>query len=75
MHENCGRCLYFQNDPAVLERELPGLASMGSGYAAVRAEDGICRRHGLYLSARDYCPNYTAAPALGAQAAKRPVVQ
>ena len=57
----CGRCIYFQNDPAALEQAFPGLTAMGSGYASVRAEDGLCRRHDLYLSARDRCASFVAA--------------
>ena len=57
----CGRCAHFENDPAALERAFPGLASMGSGYASVRAQDGLCRRHDLYLSARDRCASFVAA--------------
>ena len=57
----CGRCVYFENDPAALEQAFPGLTSMGSGYASVRAEDGLCRRHDLYLSAHDHCASFVAA--------------
>ena len=57
----CGRCLHFQNDPAALEQAFPGMTSLGSAYASVRAQDGLCRRHGLYLSARDCCASFVAA--------------
>ncbi len=54
----CGRCAHFQNDPAALEKTYPGLTAMSSGYASVRAQDGICDYHGIYLSARDSCPSF-----------------
>jgi hypothetical protein len=54
----CGRCAHFQNDPAALEKAFPGLTSMCSGFASVRAQDGLCRQHGIYLSAWDSCPSF-----------------
>ena len=54
----CGRCQHFENDPGVLEETFPGFTSMGSGYASVRAQDGLCRHHGIYLSADDHCPSF-----------------
>jgi len=57
----CGNCIHFQNDPAILEKTWPGLASMSSGFASVRAEDGLCSHHNLYLSNRDSCADFAAA--------------
>lgn len=57
----CGSCTHFRNDPAFLERVMPGLASMGSAYASVRAEDGVCSRHDRYLSARSSCADFASA--------------
>ena len=31
---------------------------MGSGYAAVRANDGLCDRHSRYLAANSICNQY-----------------
>jgi hypothetical protein len=59
----CGTCVHFQNEPAVIEKTWPGLASVGSAFASVRAEDGLCRRHGLYLLSRDSCGDHTPEPA------------
>jgi hypothetical protein len=39
---------------------MPGLASMSSGDASVRADDGICFRHDRYLSARAFRADFTA---------------
>ena len=63
----CGFCVDFRNDAAYLEAALPGLASMGSGHAAVRADDGICRRHERYLSSGASCADFAAAGATEAQ--------
>jgi hypothetical protein len=56
----CGNCGYFRNDRAYLEAAIPGLTSMSSGDASVRADDGICLRHDRYLSARASCVNFIA---------------
>jgi hypothetical protein len=68
---HCASCIHFDNDPATLERELPGLTAMGSGHAAVRADDGFCRQHGLYLAATDSCPDFQARPLPDTPAATR----
>ena len=56
----CGNCSAFRNDRAYLEAAMPGLTSMSSGDASVRADDGICLRHDRYLSARASCAAFTA---------------
>ena len=61
MTRRCGNCGYFRNDPAWLEQVIPGLASLSSGDASVRAEDGLCLRHDRYLGAEAYCADFTAA--------------
>jgi hypothetical protein len=59
----CRNCAFFRNDAAYLERELEGLRIMGSGYASVRAEDGVCLRHDRYLSAWAVCGEFQARQA------------
>jgi hypothetical protein len=59
----CASCAHFRNDPAFLEKEMPGMASMGSAHSSVRADDGICVRHDRYLSSRSSCAEYTAVMA------------
>jgi hypothetical protein len=54
----CANCVHFQNDPAALEKAWPGLTSMSSGFASVRAQDGLCNRHDLYLSDFDGCGDF-----------------
>jgi len=51
----CAVCAHFRNEPDYLEREIPGLATMSSAHASVRADDGICTLHERYLSARSTC--------------------
>jgi hypothetical protein len=57
----CATCSQFRNDPAFIERAMPGLVSMGSAHASVRAEDGVCLRHDRYLSARSSCADYVVS--------------
>jgi hypothetical protein len=54
----CAACAHFRNDPAYLEQEIPGFASMSSAHASIRADDGICTLHDRYLSARSSCTGY-----------------
>jgi len=59
----CGHCAWFNNDPAFVEAAFPGLAAMSSGYASVRARDGLCSRHDVYLPAWDACADFKPASA------------
>lgn len=54
----CADCRHFSNAAESLERRIPGLKVMGSGYGAVRAEDGLCTLHGRYLSAYYRCARF-----------------
>jgi len=56
----CGNCLHFHNNPAILETTLPGLTSLSSGFGSVRARDGLCNRHDLCVSGWDSCLDYAA---------------
>ena len=56
----CLDCRHFSNSPAFLEQAFKGLASLSSGYASVRKDDGICEEHGLYLSAMASCERFAA---------------
>jgi hypothetical protein len=56
--ERCGSCRYFCQAPHELESQMPGLKSLGSMFASVRASDGLCRRHDRYLGASSRCDDY-----------------
>jgi hypothetical protein len=56
----CAGCAHFKDQPQALEAALPGLASLSSGYAAVRDADGLCAVHDRYVSARSHCPRFSA---------------
>jgi hypothetical protein len=59
--KTCKVCAHFKNAPAYLERVIPGLNSMSSGYASVRRDDGICVLHDIYLAAHSSCEAFTEA--------------
>jgi hypothetical protein len=58
----CGNCRHFCREPREIEAQLPGMRSLGSVYGSVRANDGICRRHGRYLAASCSCASHELAP-------------
>ena len=58
--QTCARCAHFRNDASYLEGAFAGLAIMGSGRSAVRAGDGLCRHHSLYLPAAAGCDAHEA---------------
>jgi hypothetical protein len=51
----CARCRHFERAPERLEAELPGLASLSSAHAAVRADDGLCAVHDRYVASYASC--------------------
>jgi hypothetical protein len=55
---SCLKCRHFNNAPSELEAALPGLSSLSSAYAAVRADDGICAVHDRYVAASSVCPAF-----------------
>jgi len=57
---HCCNCAHFDASPLALERAFPGMAAMGSGFSAVRGGDGLCGRHGRYLSGSSSCPGFQA---------------
>jgi hypothetical protein len=52
---SCADCRHFNGRPAEVEAAFPGLSSLSSAYAAVRAEDGICAVHDRYVAASSVC--------------------
>ncbi len=55
----CGGCKAFDNDPQNIEAAMPGLRSLGSATASVRAADGLCLRHDRYIRASSCCADFT----------------
>lgn len=53
--QTCFGCVNFCDDPARVERDLPGLAALSSAHASVRAQDGLCLLSGLVINGRRRC--------------------
>jgi hypothetical protein len=58
---SCTHCRHFNPAPADIEAAFPGLWSLSSAYASVRADDGICAVHDRYVAASSVCAVYDAA--------------
>ena len=56
----CARCVHFDDAPLALERAIPGLRTMSSGFAAVLGDDGVCRERACLVSARSRCAAFSA---------------
>ena len=56
----CATCRYFESDPERIEAMLPGLNVLGSAYASVAADDGLCLRHDTYQSSRCRCADHAS---------------
>jgi hypothetical protein len=61
----CANCAHFENAPVMLERLIPGLRSLSSGFAAVRDQDGLCSLHERYLPASAFCADHAVRLPLG----------
>jgi hypothetical protein len=64
----CAACRFFCSDPQELESRIAGLRSFGSGFASVRAGDGLCERHERYLPASAHCSSFERRMPLAANA-------
>jgi hypothetical protein len=55
----CAACRFFTGAPGALERALPGVNILSSTYGSVRADTGLCERHGVFTTARSAaCPQF-----------------
>ncbi|HZX92716.1 MAG TPA: hypothetical protein VFE67_18915 [Rudaea sp.] len=64
----CSACRFFCSNPQELESRIAGLRSFGSGFASVRAGDGLCEKHDRYLSASAHCSSFERRLPLAANA-------
>ena len=58
----CRSCAHFDDDPAHLEAEVPGILVFGSAYSSARGHAGMCRKLDRFLDplpAED-CASYQA---------------
>ena len=60
--QTCQHCVHFDDDPASIEAEIPGLTSFGSAYSSARGHAGICQKFDRFMDpvmALD-CPSFEA---------------
>ncbi|MGA8049644.1 MAG: hypothetical protein WCA09_05645 [Burkholderiales bacterium] len=65
----CGRCRSFVGEAAALERAVPGLKILSSAYGSVRADTGVCERHGSFVTPSQSCPEFQPMRAAGGERA------
>ncbi len=51
-------CRHFHHASSYLEAAFPGMRSLGSAHASVRANDGICAVHDRYVAASSVCAEH-----------------
>jgi hypothetical protein len=56
----CRNCVFFDGDPQSMEVRIAGLRTLGSGFASVRDQDGLCEKHERYISATATCANFAS---------------
>ena len=58
--QTCQHCAHFNDDPAFIEAEIPGLTSFGSAYSSARGHAGICQELDRFMDPvlAEYCPSY-----------------
>lgn len=56
----CGGCQHFSNDPAEIERRLPGIRALSSAYGTSRGQSGFCDLRALYLAPDRGCRDFVA---------------
>jgi hypothetical protein len=64
--QTCQHCVHFDDDPASIEVEIPGLTSFGSAYSSARGHAGICRESDRFMDpvmAKD-CGSFKARKAV-----------
>jgi len=57
----CRRCGHFEDGRTAFERAAPGMAALASGFAALHAGDGLCRRWERYVAGEACCTDFAPA--------------
>ena len=56
----CRSCVYFADDPAYIEAEIPKFTVFGSAYSSARGQGGFCLKFDRFLDPQPAknCPEY-----------------
>jgi hypothetical protein len=57
----CGCCRHAVGAGAALERAIPGLSTLSSGFGCSVAESRLCRLHDQLVGPADHCQQFAAA--------------
>ncbi len=62
--QTCQHCAHFDDDPASIEAEIPGLTSFGSAYSSARGHAGICQAFDRFMDPvlAENCPSFAPRP-------------
>ena len=58
----CGNCLYFNNEPIMLEEFFKGIGIFSSVRGSSRGDGGICKFHNRYLLPVHSCSDFVRKP-------------
>jgi len=58
--KTCRQCRFFDDDPASIEAQLPGIKALGSAYGSARGNAGICQVLERFMDPIDarYCEQF-----------------
>ena len=65
----CRQCLHCVENPASLERMLPGLGILSSAYGSVRGDTALCQLHDQFFRPGPACSGFEAREAKGSDPA------
>lgn len=62
IERTCRSCVHFDDNPAHLEAEVPGILVFGSAFSSARGHAGMCRRLDRFLDPMlaSHCPSFKA---------------
>lgn len=57
----CKHCIHFNDEPAYIEEQFPGMTALGSAYGSCRGPAGICKKLGRFMDPipADECESFT----------------
>jgi len=57
----CGHCRHALGGGAVLEQQIPGLSTFGSGFGSSIGANLLCRLHDQLVDPADDCPRFASS--------------
>lgn len=63
----CLNCRFFLQQGHEIEKQIPGLASLGSAFGAHIGNSKLCTQHDCLTSSHDSCQQFQALPQSNSQ--------